>query len=1042
MTLSDFSIKKPVFAWMVMAALLIFGGISFVRMGISEMPDIDFPIVNLSVVWEGAAPEVMETEVVDIIEEALMTIEGIKKISSTSRFGQANVTAEFELYKDVDVAVQEMQTKLAQVQMRLPRDLDPPIISKVNPEDQPILWLGISGDRPQRELMEYVRDYLKDRFTTIPGVGEVFLGGFIEPNVRVWLDAGKMERLAITAEDVLNTLESQHTELPAGRLMGPETEKNVRVRGEVSNVGEMENILIPSRVREGFLWSNIRLRDVAGIEDGLADIRRTARVMGKMSVGLGIRKQRGTNAVEVANQVKERMEEIRKDLPMDLALTMNYDGTEQISDNIRELELTIILAVIFTGLVCWFFLGSASSTLNVVLAIPTSLGGAFIVMYFLGFTLNIITLLGLSMVVGIVVDDAIVVLENIARHYEGGKPRVLASIVGAREIFFAVVAISAALVAIFLPVAFMKGMIGKFFFQFGITISAAVVFSLIEAVTLTPSRCSQFLRVGRETRLGQLADEFMNVLRKLYQKTLRQALSHRALVIIGALVFFTVSLILTPFIRKEMVPYQDISRFLVRIQTPPGSSMEFTDTAMKKAEQFLASRPELDVYFAIVGGFGGGDVNTGMFFITLKKPGNRPVDPSKGRRLTLRDFTDLCRKEFNSIPGVMRATIQELSGAAGAGVRDFPLDVSIRGPDWKKLGELSGIMMERLKSSGLATDLDTDYLADIPEVHVIPDRAKAAEHGVTMDSIAKTIQAVLGGVRAAKFTKGGHRYDVRVSLTDEFRKKPEDISHIWVRNQRGELIRLSDVTDIIDTPQPLTITRENRERAVHVFGNIAEGKSQDTAIKMTEQIAKEAFPAGYGVALTGSAEHFRETFEQLILALWLGILIAYMILASQFNSFVHPFTILMALPFSISGAFIGLLATGQSLNLISMIGILLLLGIVKKNSILLVDLTNQRRGDGLCVNDSLLAACPTRLRPILMTSFAIMAGAAPSLLKLGYGAEQRAPMATVVICGMIVSTLFTLYVIPCIYSVLSHIESRRHAEEHAEAMRILSGGHA
>ena len=1037
MTLSDLSIKKPVFAWVIMGALLIFGGISFTRMGISQMPDIDFPVVNISLAWEGAAPEVIETEVVDIVEESLMTIEAIKKVQSSSRFGQASVIVEFELSKDIDVAIQEIQTKITQAQRQLPVDMDPPIISKVNPEDQPIIWIGVSGDRPLREMTEYVRDHLKDQFSVIPGVGEVFLGGFVEPAVRVWLDANKLDALQMTAEDVMAAIQSQHMELPAGRLTTEQTERNVRVLGEAKSVEELSRIAIPARVREGYIWKTFRLSDVAVIEDGLDDPRRLARVMGKTSIGMGIRKQRGTNAVDVAKLVKKKMKHLESTLPEGLRLTVVFDGTKQTEESIRELQMTIILAVLFTGLVCFVFLGSLSSMINVILAIPTALGGAFIVMHFMGFTLNTITLLGLSMVVGIVVDDAIVVLENIARHIEHGKSKMLASIVGAREIGYAVMVISAAVIAIFLPLAFMKGLIGKFFFQFGITVSAAVAFSLLEAITLTPSRCSQFLSTGSETRIGRAVNSVMDRLQKVYRRSLEWSLSHRWVVVGGALAFFAASFLLIPHIRKEMIPHQDISRFLVRVQTAPGSSLEFTSEVMKKAEVFLTSRPELDVYFASVGGFGGGDVNTGVLFVTLKQPNERPKNLETGKRTTLLEFMALCRKELNAIPGITRASIQELSGAAGAGARDFPLDLSIQGPEWKKLGEFSALMMERLKATGLVTDLDTDFMEDIPEVHVIPDRDKASEHAVTTDSITRTIQATLGGLRVAKFTKGGRRYDVRISLTDENRRRPEDISKIWLRNQRGELVRLSDVTRIVEEPQPIVISRENRQRAVRIFGNIAQGKSQADVLEAAKKTAKEILPEDYAVQLSGSSENFRESFQELGFAFWLGIAIAYMILAAQFNSFIHPVTILLALPFAASGALLGLFSMNHSLNILSMIGLLLLMGIVKKNSILLVDFTNQRREEGLAVREALLEACPLRLRPILMTTFAIIAGVLPAVMNLGPGAAQRAPMATVIIWGTTLSTFMTLFVVPCVYSLMSRFESHKHDKEHREAIGIL-----
>lgn len=1037
MTLSDLSIKKPVFAWMLMAALLIFGGISFMRMGVSQNPDIDFPVVNISITWEGAAPEVMETEVVDVIEESLMTVEGIKKTTSSVKFGSANITAEFELFKDIDVAIQDVQTKIAQAQKRLPNNVDPAVISKVNPEDQPILWIGVSGDKPTREIMEYVRDHLKDQFSVISGVGDVFLGGYVEPNVRVWLDTKKMNNLQMTAEDVMAAIQSQHTEVPAGRLITEKNEQNIRLLGEANSMEEMGNLAIPSRVREGYLWKTVKLKDVAQIEDGLEDVRRLARVQGKTSVGMGIRKQRGTNSVEIAHRVKAKMDQIRPTMPEGLRLTVNFDGTTQIEDGVHELEMTLALSVLFTGIVCWLFLGSLSSTINVILAIPTALGGAFIVMYFLGFTLNTITLLGLSMVVGIVVDDAIVVLENIVRYHEKGKSKVLAAILGSREVTFSVMVISAAVIAIFLPVAFMKGIIGKFFFQFGITVSAAVAFSLLEALTLTPSRSSQMLQVGHHAFIGRSIDRFMNYLRESYRKTLDIALNHRFVVIVIALIFFVASLSVVEGLRKEMSPSQDISRFMIRIQTAPGSSLEFTNGVIKKAEAFLMNQQAVDTYFVSIGGYGGGDVNTGVVFTTMKKPNKRPIFEKTGKRITQSEFMELCRENLNQIPGVVRATLQELAGAAGAGSRDFPVDISIKGQDWKQLGALSHELMNFLKTNAMTQDLDTDFMANIPEVHIVPDRMMASQHGVTMDSIAKTVQGIMGSVRVAKFTKGSHRYDVRVSLRDENRKIPADISTIWVRNQRGELVQLSEVTKIIESPEPLTIARENRQRSVHVYGNLALGQSQSDVLAAAEKFAKEKFPEGYTLTLSGSSQTMRESFQELGIAFLLGLLIAYMILASQFNSFLHPFTVLLALPFSISGALLGLRVMDQSLNILSIIGLLLLMGIVKKNSILLVDFTNQKREEGVGVRQALLDACPLRLRPILMTTFAIVAGALPAALHLGPGAEMRAPMATVIIWGTLVSTLLTLYVVPCAYSLFSRLESTKHQKRHEEAVESL-----
>jgi hydrophobe/amphiphile efflux-1 (HAE1) family protein len=1023
MMLSDLSIKKPVFAWMIMVCLLLFGGIAYTRLGVSQNPDVDSPVVNVRLAWEGAAPEVMENEVVDPIEEALLTVEGIGAIRSTTRFGSANITAEFGLEKDIDVAVQEVQTRIAQAQRNLPRDMDPPTIQKVNPEDQPIMFVGVSGDRPYRELALFVRDRLQDRFQTLPGAGEVSLMGFVDPNLRVWLKRDRMRDLQITVDDVVNAVQTQHSELPGGVLQGAGQEQNVRVMGEASTAEEFGRIVIPSRVGQGIVWKTIRLQDIADIEEGLADVRRISRVNGATSISLGIRKQRGANAVALAKAVRAEIEEVQKELPEGIRIGLNFDTTRFIEDTIHELVTTLVLAVLLTAVVCWLFLGSWSSTLNVILAIPTALGGTLVVMYFLGFTLNTITMMAISLVIGIVVDDAIVVLENISRHREEGMPLVKAAVHGAREITFSVIVISSAVAAIFLPVAFMKGLIGKFFFEFGVTISVAVGFSLLEAVTLAPMRCSRFLSVGHESAVGRWMDGLMRRLIAGYERTLGASLARRWAVVAAATLLFGASLLIAGRLRREMSPTQDQGTFTARFMAPPGSSLAATDEAFKKIEAYLSGRPEVLKYFGSVGGFQGGEVNQGNVFITMKEPKDRPKG-RKGKPVSQEEFMSQVRKDLKSVPGLRRVALQDRSQTISVGGgRGYPIELSVRGPDWEKLGEYAESIREKLMASGQAVDVDTSYQVGVPEVRVVPDRDKAAARGVTIASIARTISSTVGGVRVGKYTKGGRRYDIRVSLSDKDRAGRSDLSTLWVRNVRGEMVNLADVTRILDKPTLLSVQREDRERSVTVFGNVAPGKSQADALATAHRVAKEVLPDGYRLTTTGNAQQFQESFRELIMALLLGIVIAYMILGAQFNSFVHPFTILLALPFSLSGALAALWATGHSLNMMSMIGILLLMGIVKKNSILIVEFANHQREQGLPVDEALMKACPLRLRAILMTSLAIVAGAVPAAFAIGPGAELRAPMGVVIIGGTVFSTLMTLYVVPCAYSLLARLES-------------------
>ena len=1023
MTLSDLSIKNPVFAWMLMAALLVFGCISFQRMGVSQLPDVDFPVVSVTLTWEGAAPEVMETDVVDVVEDVITSIQGIRDIASTTRQGQATITIEFDLERDIDVALQEVQTKIAQAQLRLPRELEPPVVIKLNPQDQPIMWIGVSGDIPKRQLMEYVQDHLKDQFQTIQGVGEIFLGGFLERNLRLWIDAQKLEAYQLTVEDVIQAIQREHTELPAGRIETKTQEINVRAMGEATSVEEFGNILISRRAGQ-VVYRPIYLKDVATIEDGLADTRRLSRIMGKTAVGLGIRKQRGANEVAVAKRILQRMEQLKKRLPPDIEMGVNFNRTQFIEDSVRELQFTLFLSAILTSLVCWAFLGSWSATVNVLLAIPVSIVGSFIALHFLGLTLNTFTLLGLSLAIGIVVDDAIMVLENIVRHREQGMDAVEAARQGARQITFAALTATTAIIAIFLPVAFMSGIIGKFFFQFGVTISIAVALSLLEALTLAPMRCAQFLQVGqRRGRLERTIEVSFRWLSESYRKILTRALGRSGWVLGIAILIFLSSLALIPFLRKEFVPPQDQSMFLVRLQTPVGSSIEFTDERFKQAEAFAMSRPEVKRYFGAIGGFGGGEVNTGILFLTFKPPRQRPVVPPDSHPLSQQQLMILFRKAMNAIPDV-KASVQDLSLSGFSAQRGYPIELTVRGSDWEQLGILTQEIERQMAESPLMVDVDTDYLTGIPEVRVRPDRQRAAERGVSMETIGRTINALIGGERVGKYTRGGRRYDIRVRLLPSQRTQVEDIEHLWIWNNRAELVQLKDVVNITEKPSLLAITRKDRERAISLFANVAAGKSQAEALAAVDKITRKVLPEGYHAVFGGSAQSFRESFQSLLFALWLGLLVAYMVLASQYNSYLHPVIVLLALPFSISGALLALWIGNQSLNIYSLIGLILLMGIVKKNSILLVDFTNQLREQGLPIHEALLQACPIRLRPIVMTSVSTIAAAIPPALALGPGAETRIPMAMAVIGGVTLSTLLTLLAVPCAYSLFAKWERK------------------
>jgi multidrug efflux pump len=1020
MTLADISIRNHVFAWILMVALIGFGWLTFrgwgtvvPGLGISQNPDVDLPVINVSLTWEGAAPEVMESDVVDYVEDAITSVEGVKEITSTSLQGSANVSVEFELSRDIDAALQDVQARVAQAGRRLPPEMDPPIITKSNPEDRPIMWLSLSGNRSSTYIADYIRNVLKPQFQMIPGVGEITMGGYRERNIRVWFDAQRMEAVGLTVEDVIQAVQREHLEVPAGRIETSEREMNVRAVGEALDLDAFGKLVVT--YKDG---APVRLKDVSVVEDGLEDRRRIARAMGEPAVGFGIKKLRGANAVEVGRLVKAQVAATSPQLPEGLSLNVNYDGTTFIEEAIDEILFTLLLAALLTGFVCWLFLGSWTSTVNVLLAIPTSILGTFIVMYFFGFTLNTFTVLGLTLIVGIVVDDAIMVLENIYRHREQGEGKIRAASFGAREITFAAVAATAAIVAIFLPVAFMKGIIGRFFFQFGVTISVAVLLSLLEALTLTPMRCSQFLEVGeRQGRVGRGVDQLFRRLEKRYERALGPALRHRAAILVGASVFFGLSLLILPALKKELVPRVDSGRFMARFYMPVGTSIDATDRAFRQAESILEGHKELDRYFGFIGGFGGGAVNSGLAFLTMKDPKDRPADSQLGRRLTQEEFMDRLRGEWNQIPG-LRAVMQDPSQSGFSSGRGFPVEISVQGPDWATLASKSKEIMGRMGETGLVTDLDSNYEVGMPEVEVIPDRNKAADLGISMADIGATVNAAIGGERVGKFKDKGRRYDIRVRLLSAERRRPADIGRLLVRSSKGGLVRLADVVRIEQRPSLQSITRLDRQRAITITANVAPGASQADAIDRSLAIANKALPDGYRALPTGTSQAMNESFESLVFAFIMGLIVAYMVLATQFNAFTHPFTVLLALPFSVSGALAVLWIAGQTLNLYSFLGLILLMGIAKKNSIMLVDFTNQARERGMERHQALLWACPVRLRPILMTSVATIAGALPPALAIGPGAELQRPMALTVVGGMIVSTFLTLFVVPAAYSLI------------------------
>ncbi|MCB1214213.1 MAG: efflux RND transporter permease subunit [Deltaproteobacteria bacterium] len=1008
MKLSELSIRKPVFAWVLMFGLLFFGALGFSGMGVSENPDVDYPTVRVRYSYEGATPEVVEKDVLEPVEGFLVSIDGIRNLTSEATRNQGELTVEFELEKDVDVAVQEIQTLLGRAQRDLPERVESPIITKNSAGDSRILTLGIQSDLPTRELMILFRDRIRDRLSTVRGVAEIQAYGFHEPQMRIDLDAAKLNQYQLTTEDIVASIQREHQELPAGKFELGEKEDLIRIMGEARTVKDFQNIIISQRGGQPN-YRDLRLKDVATIYEGVENTRRISRLNGVPNLAMAIYNQRGENAVAVANRAKERLKEINKELPKGTQVKIIYDQSYFINANVEELVRTLIFSAIFTSIVCWIFLGSFSATVNVLLAIPVAIVGTFALIKPLNFTLNTFTLLGLALAIGIVVDDAIIMLENIARYMQKGYDRVSASFKGSREISFAVVATTLALVAVFIPIVFMGGIEGKFFLEFAITLGIAVSLSSIEALTLAPMRCSQFLKIGeRRSFLGRNFEKIMDVLKNFYEKILRFVLNYRLLVVSLSFLLVGGSFYFVLKIPTEFTPNQDRSVLFLSFLAPEGKSLEYTDQKIKEFEKIMAAHPAIDRYVVAVGGFGeGGQGNQGNGVAILKN--------FEDRKESHTEVAADLRKSAAAIQGI-QIFIRDNFGTSLGGRRGSPIEFTINGPDPQKQKELYYQMEKAMNATKLLVGVRSDDVRTLPELRIVPDREAAIDRGVSISQINEVINIAFGGVVAGFYSGDNSRYDVFVQLQEKDRKSKEDLKPLYVRNNRGELINLLKVVKTQPYDGPQTVYRENRIRGVRVDASLEKGATQGEAIKAINEIAKRLLPKGYYLNYSFTPA---EKLQEAMIIMILGLIVAYMVMAVQFNSFSDPFIIFMSIPFGLVGAMVALLLGGQSLNIYSAIGMLLTMGLVKKNAILLVEFTNQVRDQGVELKEALIKACPIRLRPILMTTLSTLAGALPAALIAGAGSETRIPMALTIIGGVSVSVFFTLFVVPAVFSLLN-----------------------
>lgn len=1030
MSLPSFSIQRHVLTLMVSLVLVLFGIIGLNRLGLDKFPNIEFPAVSVVTTMQGADPQVIDKNITDVLEEAVNQVPGVKSITSSSSIGASVIGIEFELEKNVDVAYQEVKAKVDGVLKLLPKEADPPVVRKVEVGATPVIWLALQGNRTLQELNTYADEVLKPRLETINGVGQVLIGGQIKRTIRIWLDPERLQAYNLSPIDVATAIGKEHIELPAGFLDSQNREWLIKFDAEFQKVSDMRRLVVAYR-----RGAPVYLENVARVEDGLEDARKLARYKGKPAVGLGIVRTTGANTVAVVDAVKARVEkELMPNLPPGLELKYSSDDSISIRQSIEALKEHLFLGTLFAAFMVFLFLKSGRSTLIIATAIPVSLMATFAVMYFVGYTLNKITLLGLLLLIGVVVDDAIVVLENIFRHREEEhEDREGAAINGANQVIFAVLASTLTLVSIFLPVAFISGILGRFLGSFALVVVIGVVASLWVSLTLTPMLCAKFLDLpATHGRIYRTLEAAFVALETTYRRLLGLALHHRWAVIGAATLVVMSSAYFFANVGKTFVPAEDEARFLITVQTPLGSNLNYTADRMTEIEATLAKRPDVYSTFSAIGLGDIGQVNQGSVFVRL-------VD-RKERKLSQSEIMNQLRHDMATIPGVLAfpANISPIGGMRGE-----PLQFAILGPDLRKLDELSNVMTARLGQVSGMGKLDRDLKLNLPQVSLTLDRERAAQLGISAADIAQTLSYMTGGVDIADFKEGSQTYHIRLQVEPRNRLSTDDLRRIYVKNKSGGLVRLDALVKFQESLGPAEIKRRNRQFASFFYGaldNLPLGAATDAV----NRAAAEILPTGYSISYTGQAEEFAKTGGYVIFAFSMALIMIYMVLASQFNSLIQPLVVMVAQPLAIVGGVAALWAVGlvvkdqsTTLNMFSMIGMILLMGLVAKNSILLVDLTNQYRRQGQSVDNALSEACPHRMRPVLITSLTVIAAMTPAAIGLGPGVESNRPLALVVMGGMVSSTLLTLVVVPAVYSLVENARERRRAARQSGSGRSL-----
>ena len=1009
MILSDISIRRPVLATVMSLLIILIGLIAFDRLPVREYPNIDAPVVSVRTVYPGASAEVMESQITKPLEDSLSGIEGIRTIKSVSREEVSQITVEFVQSRDPEAAANDARDRVARVRGALPNEAQDPVVAKIEADAQAIIWLAFSSDRQSPlEITDYADRVVADQLKTLPGVASVIIGGGRRYAMRLWLDPSRMASQGVTVQDVEAALRSQNTELPSGRIESRMREFSVLARTDLRTPGEFERVVI--RDSGGTL---VRLGDIGRAEIGAEDARNIVRVNGRAAVGLGIVKQSTANTLEVARAIKAEVPRLQAALPEGMQLKVAFDSSIFIEKSIDAVYTTMLEAMVLVVGVIFLFLRNWRATLIPFVTIPVSLIGAFIFLSAMGFTINVLTLLGLVLAIGLVVDDAIVMLENIYRHIEEGMPPYEAALKGSQEIGFAVLAMTLTLAAVFAPLAFAEGNTGKLFTEFALTVAGAVLVSGFVALTLTPMMASRILRhEPRHNALFNFGERVLTGLNTAYTRGVTRVLRHPWIVTLVFVLVAVAAFGLLKSLKSELAPTEDRGFFIGVMIAPEGATLQYTDQYARQLEGMYQSVPEVDTAFMVVapGLERPNPVNSALSFVMLK--------PWEERNRSQMAITEgLGPQMFMGMPGVLAFPINPPS--LGQSFRNPPLQFVVQAPSYTELDKAVEALMEKVRAYPGLTNADSDLKLNKPQLRVDINRDKAAQMGVGIDTIGRTLETLLGGRDVTRFKQAGEQYDVILQLDPAARATPQDLSALYVRGREGSLTPLSNLVTVTETVAPKELNHYDRQRAAIISANIAPGYTLSDALTFMDQAAKETLPKNTRTTLAGLSREFGESGQTLAITFMLALIVIYLVLAAQFESFISPFIIMLTVPLAATGALLALKLTGATLNVYSQIGLVMLVGLITKHGILIVEFANQLHARGKNKVEAVIEAASLRLRPILMTTAAMVLGAVPLAFASGAGAESRSPIGWVIVGGLLLGTLLTLFVIPVAYTLLT-----------------------